>query len=66
MWLMMQKTNSLIQENNSCVYKILEENKKIFQFYFYKEVFKMEENEKDINLTPEMEEELSNGKEKGE
>jgi len=26
----------------------------------------MEENEKDVILTPEMEEELSNGKEKGE
>jgi hypothetical protein len=29
--------------------------------FFYKEVFKMEENE-EITLTPEMEQELSNGK----
>nr|DAY63202.1 MAG TPA: Geminin coiled-coil domain-containing protein 1 Idas coiled coil DNA [Caudoviricetes sp.] len=29
---MMQKTNSLKQEINSCVYKILEEKSKIFQY----------------------------------
>ena len=34
-------------------------------FILKKEVFVMEENEK-ITLTPEMEEELSNGKEEGE
>nr|DAP22163.1 MAG TPA: hypothetical protein [Caudoviricetes sp.] len=36
----MQKINNLIQEIYSCIFKILEENKRIFQYFFifYKEV----------------------------
>lgn len=42
--------------------KILEETLRVFQYYYLKkEVFVMEEYE-EIILSPEMEEELSNGK----
>ena len=53
------------QNRNNNYFKRSRKNNFRILFNFKKEVFVMEENEK-ITLTPEMEEELSNGKEEGE
>lgn len=55
----------LKQNRNNNYFKRSRKNNFRILFNFKKEVFVMEENEK-ITLTPEMEEELSNGKEEGE
>lgn len=55
----------LKQNRNNNYFKRSRKNNFWILFIFKKEVFVMEENEK-ITLTPEMEEELSNGKEEGE
>lgn len=55
----------LKQNRNNNYFKRSRKNNFWILFNFKKEVFVMEENEK-ITLTPEMEEELSNGKEEGE
>ncbi len=53
------------QNRNNNYFKRSRKNNFWILFILKKEVFVMEENEK-ITLTPEMEEELSNGKEEGE
>ena len=53
------------QNRNNNYFKRYRKNNFWILFILKKEVFVMEENEK-ITLTPEMEEELSNGKEEGE
>lgn len=53
------------QNRNNNYFKRSRQNNFWILFILKKEVFVMEENEK-ITLTPEMEEELSNGKEEGE
>ena len=53
------------QNRNNNYFKRSRKNNFWILFILKKEVFVMEKNEK-ITLTPEMEEELSNGKEEGE
>ena len=53
------------QNRNNNYFKRSRKNNFWILFILKKEVFVMKENEK-ITLTPEMEEELSNGKEEGE
>ena len=53
------------QNRNNNYFKRSRKNNFWILFILQKEVFVMEENEQ-ITLTPEMEEELSNGKEEGE
>lgn len=58
-----------IKSNTVKILRNYKDTRRIFNFLlvliFYKEVFKMEENE-EVTLTQEMEEELSNGREENE